>query len=341
MNTILNVPILVNGGKVAGCLNIGEKAEHAFSEHDRILVKDIAATLGSHIYSKRLQRAEQEAHRVSKELLDSMIPPKVLSKIEHFWGSEARSSTVSKANSMDNSFVGTPDLLRQISVKQDKTDRKERFKQIESRLKKLQSISADDVSTNFVCDIHANPNLETVPFEPSVSMKPFATSPQTTSLEGDPVKVVGVDDEAEQRALYAEERRHTSIIFTDIVGFSRISLKVRPIQVMDMLQSLFYRFDKLCDVHGVLKLETVGDAYLVSSGLLDDDTDEDAGRAHAIRALNMAKDMVQQAQKVMAPRTNPSDPVEFLEIRVGIHVGDMTCGILGQNLPKFSVFGNG
>jgi len=47
-------------------------------------------------------------------------------------------------------------------------------------------------------------------------------------------------------------------LFTDIVGFSRIAMGVTPIKVMNMLQNLFNRFDRLCDVHGVMKLETIG-----------------------------------------------------------------------------------
>jgi hypothetical protein len=45
------------------------------------------------------------------------------------------------------------------------------------------------------------------------------------------------------------------IIFTDIVGFSAMSMHLSPIKIMDMLQNLYSRFDELCDVHGVLKLE--------------------------------------------------------------------------------------
>ena len=45
------------------------------------------------------------------------------------------------------------------------------------------------------------------------------------------------------------------MVFTDIVGFSRISMHITPTVVMDMLSNLFSRFDELCDVHGVLKLE--------------------------------------------------------------------------------------
>ena len=50
---------------------------------------------------------------------------------------------------------------------------------------------------------------------------------------------------------------HTTlcIVFTDIFGFSLMSMDVTPKKIMDMLQNLFSRFDELCDVHGVLKLE--------------------------------------------------------------------------------------
>ena len=49
--------------------------------------------------------------------------------------------------------------------------------------------------------------------------------------------------------------RTVCMVFTDIVGFSRISMHINPTVLMDMLSNLFSRFDELCDVHGVLKLE--------------------------------------------------------------------------------------
>ena len=65
------------------------------------------------------------------------------------------------------------------------------------------------------------------------------------------------------RALYAKLVNNGCIIFMDIVGFSRIALHMKPIEVMDMLQDLFSRFDSLCDTHSVHKLETVGEATFV------------------------------------------------------------------------------
>ena len=71
----------------------------------------------------------------------------------------------------------------------------------------------------------------------------------------------------------------------------------------------------------------------------DDDGVQDA----AVRALAMAKDMVIEAINVRIPKSQSGteSPFETLEIRVGIHVGDITCGVLGQRLPKFTTCGSG
>jgi len=89
------------------------------------------------------------------------------------------------------------------------------------------------------------------------------------------------------RAPYAENSDDAVILFTDIVEVSRISLTIMPIEVVDMLQDLFSRFDKMCDIHQVQKLETIGYAYICTVGLLDDFNVEDAARN-----TFLAKDMV-------------------------------------------------
>jgi len=115
------------------------------------------------------------------------------------------------------------------------------------------------------------------------------------------------------------------------------------LEVMNMLQALFSRFDMLCDRHGVTKLETIGDAYICTTNLLDEDQYGGNAKEAALSALNMAKDMVLATQEVMLPgrmRKNENTLFEHLEIRVGIHIGEVTCGVLGERLPKFTVFGH-
>ena len=145
------------------------------------------------------------------------------------------------------------------------------------------------------------------------------------------------------RALYAENVKDVVIIFTDI-GFSKMALDMEPLEVMGMLQALFSRFDLLCNKHRVHKLETIGDAYICTTNLFDDDHYGGNVQNAALSALNMAKDMIQATKDVMLPGRlrgkHSSTLFETLEIRVGIHVGEVTCGVLGERLPKSTVFGH-
>ena len=105
---------------------------------------------------------------------------------------------------------------------------------------------------------------------------------------------------------------------------------------MQLLQDIYARFDALCRNYGLRKLETIGDAYIVSGGLLEESNDLDNGKDAAKRCLAMAQEMVLEAQNVYTP----TEPPERIQIRVGIHVGNLSYGVLGQNVPKFSVYGD-
>ena len=105
---------------------------------------------------------------------------------------------------------------------------------------------------------------------------------------------------------------------------------------MQLLQDIYARFDSLCRKYDLRKLETIGDAYIVSGGLLEEFNEIDNGKDAAKRSLAMAQDMVLEAQQVYAP----TEPPERIQIRVGIHVGNLSYGVLGQNVPKFSVYGD-
>ena len=126
-------------------------------------------------------------------------------------------------------------------------------------------------------------------------------------------------------------RKHTnvSVLFSDIVGFTTISSSASPTEIMDMLDSLFSRFDVLCERHGVYKLETIGDAYLVLSGL------PAACEDHADRLAAFAVDMLAASREVLSPLTG-----EPLEIRVGLHTGSVVAGVAGTTRPRYCVFGD-
>ena len=96
-------------------------------------------------------------------------------------------------------------------------------------------------------------------------------------------------------------------------------------------------------------LRTIGDAYICATNLMEDN-DGDGLQNAAIRALAMAKDMIFEAVNTQLPKFSevpdedsavPWSKFETLGIRVGIHVGDVMCGVLGQRLPKFTTCGKG
>ncbi|GFH32749.1 guanylate cyclase domain-containing protein, partial [Haematococcus lacustris] len=73
----------------------------------------------------------------------------------------------------------------------------------------------------------------------------------------------------EQMAQLARQHKDVTLLFMDIVGFTAMSKEVAPEAVMVFLNTLFAHFDALCDKHGVMKVETAGDCYIVAGGILD------------------------------------------------------------------------
>ena len=169
-----------------------------------------------------------------------------------------------------------------------------------------------------------------------------ASSPLQTSPRTSPAPALSRST-FPRKALYAEDRKNVVIIFSDIVAFSRIADGAPAPLVMDMLHNLFHRYDLLCEKHGIFKVETVGDGCVMAAGLIDDD---EVGRVHASdkanarKALAIAGDMIVEARNVRPPLNRHGERPPFIEIRVGIHQGDITCGVLGKLQPRFQVFGS-
>jgi len=326
VNTVLVTPILVNGNKCAGCILLTRKEEDGYKKPDRVLISDIGLLLGANIYAKRLLKEADETKKRSREMLHSFIPPKVLSKIECYWDAnsdefKSRKSTTSNSSSPEGSVCSNPSdqgdyrsnswYVAQSNWSDADIGKVKRPSKggIKEKIQLIKDMNRWD-------DDNDDKNLGVL------------------------VPTSGMDFSPTSHALYAECVKNVCIVFTDIVGFSRISMGITPTSIMNMLQNLFNRFDELCDVHGVLKLETIGDAYICATNLMEEE-DDDGVQDAAIRALAMAKDMVIEATNVRIPHpeSGAQIPFETLQIRVGIHVGDVTCGVLGQRLPKFTTCG--
>ncbi|XP_043849657.1 guanylate cyclase soluble subunit beta-2-like [Dromiciops gliroides] len=133
----------------------------------------------------------------------------------------------------------------------------------------------------------------------------------------------------EGKKVAAGEFKTCTILFSDVVTFTNICAACEPIQIVNMLNSMYSKFDRLTSVHDVYKVETIGDAYMVVGGVPVPVED------HAQRVANFALGMRISAREVMNPITG-----EPIQIRVGIHTGPVLAGVVGDKMPRYCLFGD-
>ncbi|XP_060792569.1 retinal guanylyl cyclase 2-like isoform X1 [Neoarius graeffei] len=124
---------------------------------------------------------------------------------------------------------------------------------------------------------------------------------------------------------------NVTLYFSDIVGFTTISANSEPIEVVDLLNDLYTLFDAIIGNHDVYKVETIGDAYMVASGVPVPNGDR-----HAAEITNMALDIL-SAIGTFKMRHMPDVPVR---IRIGLHTGPCVAGVVGLTMPRYCLFGN-
>ncbi|XP_054650490.1 retinal guanylyl cyclase 2 isoform X2 [Dunckerocampus dactyliophorus] len=122
-----------------------------------------------------------------------------------------------------------------------------------------------------------------------------------------------------------------TIYFSDIVGFTTISSLSDPIEVVDLLNDLYTLFDAVLSNHDVYKVETIGDAYMVASGL-----PKRNGNKHAAEIANMSLNILSSVG-TFRMRHMPDVPVR---IRIGIHSGSCVAGVVGLTMPRYCLFGD-
>ncbi|XP_070565571.1 soluble guanylate cyclase 88E-like [Ptychodera flava] len=120
-----------------------------------------------------------------------------------------------------------------------------------------------------------------------------------------------------------------SILFSDVVGFTKICSMITPMQVVSMLNSMYSMFDKLVEKNRVYKVETIGDAYMVVSGA------PTKTKYHAENITDMAFDMVECMRGQKDPASGDS-----MKIRIGIHSGMVVAGVVGIKMPRYCLFGD-
>uniref|UniRef100_A0A1A8SD30 guanylate cyclase n=1 Tax=Nothobranchius rachovii TaxID=451742 RepID=A0A1A8SD30_9TELE len=129
----------------------------------------------------------------------------------------------------------------------------------------------------------------------------------------------------------AEAFDSVTIYFSDIVGFTNLSAESTPMEVVTLLNDLYTCFDAIIDNFDVYKVETIGDAYMVVSGLPVRN-----GKQHGREIGSMALTL-QNAVRTFRIRHRPQ---QQLELRIGIHTGPVCAGVVGLKMPRYCLFGD-
>lgn len=126
----------------------------------------------------------------------------------------------------------------------------------------------------------------------------------------------------------AERFDSATVLFADIVDFTSIASRISPLELVKFLNQIFSKFDELTEKHGLEKIKTNGDAYMVAGGLPVPRPD------HAEAIANMALDM----QEAIADfKTDKGEP---FQIRIGINTGPVVAGVIGTKKFSYDLWGD-
>ena len=120
-----------------------------------------------------------------------------------------------------------------------------------------------------------------------------------------------------------------TLFFSDVVGFTDMCSELPPWDIIDMLNRLYNVMDLLAEKFHLYKVETIGDAYMCCSGLLE------PNKYHAEDVVNFAIAARRCVSLVKSPLTNKP-----IRMRIGIHTGSCMSGVVGTLTPRYCLFGD-
>lgn len=128
--------------------------------------------------------------------------------------------------------------------------------------------------------------------------------------------------------IIADGLADVTVMFADIVDFTRLAERMLPRHMVDLLNKVFSNFDWLTDKYGLEKIKTIGDAYMVAGGLGDNQTD------YVEAVANMALEIRELV------RRHPAFSRQNLDIHIGIATGPVVAGVIGSKRFIYDLWGD-
>ncbi len=128
--------------------------------------------------------------------------------------------------------------------------------------------------------------------------------------------------------IIADRFDEASVLFLDIVNFTELGSKMQPNILVEFLNEIFCIFDNLTTKYGIEKIKTIGDGYMVVSGVPESDIN------HAAKIVEMAQDMI-EALSVYSIKNN-----KIVRARIGICSGPVVAGVIGKQKFLYDLWGD-
>jgi class 3 adenylate cyclase/CheY-like chemotaxis protein len=132
----------------------------------------------------------------------------------------------------------------------------------------------------------------------------------------------------QDQGVIADSFPNVTVLFADIVDFTRLAAHASPGEVVSLLNDIFSRFDRLAETHHLEKIKTIGDAYMVVGGLPTPRPD------HAVAVAEMALDM----RAMLTGQLRQTGGL--LNLRIGIHSGPVVAGVIGTKKFIYDLWGD-
>ncbi|MCR4579711.1 MAG: hypothetical protein K5681_05120 [Treponema sp.] len=127
----------------------------------------------------------------------------------------------------------------------------------------------------------------------------------------------------------AKEYPNVTVLFTDIVGFTKISGEMSAEEVVTMLNKMFSMFDERAQRQGIEKIKTIGDSYMAAAGLTQQEANDGA-----IKMINFAQGLLDDVNSF-----NENSNIKLL-IRLGINSGPLVAGVIGKTKFIYDIWGD-